>query len=264
MPDRLKIRIAAAVLSVCCASAASAREDLELRMIRIAHGDGASICATAQAALSPDGRMSYDARTSTLVVVDRPEYLPHIEELVASLDVKVPMVRMAVRLTEVTDEFIREAGIHSAQVIFPRGTFAAVLRLLNPGAGAFTRSEMSLTTASGSPAQLQVSREALYGVAAAEYPDASVTYVERRSVGDFLEVLPMANYDNTVTVKIMPRRSSVQGDGTISESAVLTQVTLHGGDTLAIAGIRQERGQDPSARSRRTTILFLTADIIYP
>jgi len=225
MPDRLKIRIAAVVLAVCFASAASAREDLELRMIRIAHGDGASICATAQAALSPDGRISYDARTSTLVVVDRPGYLPHIEELVASLDVKVPTVRMAVRLTEVTDDFLREAGIHSAQIIFPRGSFAAVLRLLNAGAGAFTRSEMSLSTASGSPAQLQVSREALYGVAAAEYQDASLPLVERRSVGDFLEVLPTANYDNTVTVKIMPRRSSVQEGETISESTVLTQVT---------------------------------------
>ncbi|HQO37602.1 MAG TPA: secretin N-terminal domain-containing protein [Candidatus Omnitrophota bacterium] len=263
MYDRLRICVAAGIIAACSVAAAAAADGLELRMIKIARGNGASICSTAQSALSPDGKMSFDSRTSTLVVVDRPDYLPHIEELVASLDVKVPMVRMAVRVTEVTEEFISAAGIRSAQLIFPRGSFSRVQGLIDSRTGASTRSEMTLTAASGAPAQLQVSREALYGTAAVDGPGAAVTYVRRRQTGDFLDVLPVANYDNTVTIKIMPRRSTVDEQGEISESSVLTQVTLHSGDTLAIGGLTTRTEGQKSARSSRRTMMFLTADILY-
>ena len=251
--------IAAAVIVFYTAGAVYGRDDLQLRMIKIAYGNGAAICATARKALSPDGKMTFDEKTDTLAVVDRADYLPHIEELVSTLDIKAPVVEISARIAEVDDAFIRKAGIHSAQTIFPRGSFDIVLGLLNTRTGAFTKSDSTLKTASGFPARLQVSRAALFGAVKADLPGGGTAAVmQKNDTGDFLEVLPLVNSDNTVTVKLRPSQSTVREDGSVSESAVLTQVTLHSGDTLAIGSVGTQR-----SRSQRRTMMFLSAKIIY-
>ena len=250
------------VFAVCAciliAGSGYCRDDLQLRMIKIVNGNGASICATARSALSPDGRMSFDPKTNTLVVADRPEYIPHIEELVNTLDIKVPVVEVEVRITEVNSEFVEKAGIRSSQIIFTQGSFETVRALLNSRTGVFIKSEMTITTASGEPAQIQVSREALFGAAAAGSRASAGVYAERKDAGDFLEVLPFVNPDNTVTVKLRPGSSSVQDDAQPSEISALTQVTLHSQDTLAIG-----RVDTMSDKSQRRTMLFLSARLIY-
>jgi len=227
-------------------------------MIKIVHGNGASICSRVKTALSPDGKISFDERTSTLVVLDRPDYLPHIQELVASLDVKVPMVRMRIKIAEATDEFLKSAGIHSAQVIYPRGSFDGVERLLSAGSGIFTKSEMTLTTPSGSPVQLPLNIATLYPRADGKSEGLSATAVSSNRAGDILVALPLANYDNTMTVKILPSGSGINEE--LNERPVLTQVTLHSGDTLVVTGLRQ---QQTVSGGRRSFLMFLTAEIIY-
>jgi hypothetical protein len=153
---------------------------------------------------------------------------------------------------------MKKAGIRSTQIIFPVGTFGNVLDMFKTRTDSFTRSEMMLKAASGEPAQLQVSREEIFGTATVEYASGStVSYPQRMISGDFLEVLPLVNGDNTVTVKLRPAQASLLDDGPILEKTVLTQVTLHRGDTLALGGV------DTSAQSRmgkedRKTMIFLT------
>jgi type II secretory pathway component GspD/PulD (secretin) len=259
MQYRLKLWCALLGAAMCAlAGDAYGRGNTELRMIKITQGSGASICATAKAALSPDGRMSFDDKTNTLVVADRPDYLPHIEELVRTLDIKIPQVEISVRIAEVTGRFLQEAGINSGQVIFPRDSFTPVRGLLNARTGSSTRSEMTLTTPSGVPAQLQVRREAVFGSAEAkDDPGRKAVAVQKKDAGEFLEILPMANYDNTVTVKVRPSPSRAGSGGGVSESAVLTQVTLHSGDTVAI-GSAAVKGND-----QRKILMFLSARIMY-
>jgi type II secretory pathway component HofQ len=223
------------------------RGNVELRMIKITVGNGRSICATAKAALSPDGKMSFDDKTNTLVVVDRPDYLPHIEELVRTLDIKIPQVEISVRVADVNARFLQAAGIHSGQIIFPRGSLSPVTALLNSRTGAFTRLETTLKTSSGVPVRLQVSRDAIFGI----------SDTEKKTAGDFLEILPMANYDNTVTVKVRPSPSRAEAGAAVSEGEVLTQVTLHSGDTVAI-GNGEAKGSE-----QRKSLMFLSADIMY-
>jgi type II secretory pathway component GspD/PulD (secretin) len=245
------------------AGSACGRGNVELRMIKIVYGNGPSICATAQAALSPDGKMAFDLKTHTLVVFDRPDYLPHIEELVRTLDVRVPQVELSVRIAEVNGLFLKKAGIDSGQVVFSRGSFDVVSGLLNSRTDAFTRSEITLKTLSGAPAQLQVSREEIFGQAEAKDDRGrSIAYIAKKDAGDYLEVLPMANYDNTVTLKLRPSLSRVDERGAVSESAVLTQVTLHSGDMVAIGGV-ETQDRSPESINRRKTMIFLTATIIY-
>lgn len=237
---------------------AAAYEGLVLRMIHISYGNGRSICKTARTALSPEGKMSFDEKTNTLVVLDRPDYLGHIEELVSSLDVRPLEVDILVHIAEVNSNFMKKAGIRSGQIIFPVGTFGIVLDMFNTRTDSFTRSEIMLKSESGEPAQLEVSKDEIFGVATVEYASGStVTYPQRKITGDFLEVLPLVNNDSTVTVKLRPSRANVQDDGSVLESTVLTQVTLHRGDTLALGGV-DTQAQSLMAKESRKTMIFLT------
>jgi type II secretory pathway component GspD/PulD (secretin) len=237
---------------------AGAYDDLVLRMIHISYGNGKSICKTARTALSPEGKMSFDEKTNILVVLERPDYLKHIEELVSAMDVRPSEVYISVLVTEVNAGFMKKAGIRSAQTIFPVGSFGVVLDLLGTRTDSFTRSELMLKAESGEPAQLQVSKEEIYGNATVEYASGStVTYPQRKITGDFLEVLPLVNGDNSVTVKLRPSSVSLQDDGSILESTVLTQVTLHKGDTLALGGV-DTQAQSLMAEESRKTMIFLT------
>ncbi|MFA6384338.1 MAG: secretin N-terminal domain-containing protein [Candidatus Omnitrophota bacterium] len=219
-------------------------DNMELRMIKVVNGNGPYIYATARAALSPDGRMSFDKKNNMLVVFDRPDYLPHIEELVRVLDVKAPRVEISVRIAEVNSQFLKRSGIYSSQLIFPKGSFDAVADLLNTRTDSFTRAKTAINAQNGIPAQLQVKSEEIFSIP-----------------GGFIDVLPMVNSDKTITVKLMPSRSGVEEGESRSESAVLTQVTLHSGDTVAIG--RVELLVNPQGASgRRVPMIFLTVNII--
>lgn len=60
--------------------------------------------------LSERGRVSYDDRTNTLLVVDTPEKVASVRELVAKLDKPVQQVLIESRVVVATDNFARELG----------------------------------------------------------------------------------------------------------------------------------------------------------
>ncbi|MEO8803405.1 MAG: type IV pilus secretin PilQ, partial [Rudaea sp.] len=60
--------------------------------------------------LSPRGQVSYDERTNTLLVVDTPEKVEEIRNLVAELDKPVRQVLIEARVVVATDNFARELG----------------------------------------------------------------------------------------------------------------------------------------------------------
>ncbi len=60
--------------------------------------------------LSPRGRVSYDKRTNTLLVVDTPDKVEEIRKLVAQLDKPVQQVLIESRVVVATDNFARELG----------------------------------------------------------------------------------------------------------------------------------------------------------
>ncbi len=60
--------------------------------------------------LSPRGRVSFDQRTNTLLVVDTPEKVEQIRKLVAELDKPVRQVLIEARVVVATDNFARELG----------------------------------------------------------------------------------------------------------------------------------------------------------
>lgn len=75
-------------------------------------GGGAAGASAANASgfLSERGRVSYDDRTNTLLVVDTPEKVRGIRDLVAKLDKPVQQVLIEARIVVATDNFSRELG----------------------------------------------------------------------------------------------------------------------------------------------------------
>ncbi|MBS0566334.1 MAG: type IV pilus secretin PilQ [Proteobacteria bacterium] len=73
-------------------------------------GGGAGTQANASGFLSERGRVSYDERTNTLLVVDTPEKVRSIRELVVKLDKPVQQVLIEARVVVATDNFSRELG----------------------------------------------------------------------------------------------------------------------------------------------------------
>jgi type IV pilus assembly protein PilQ len=71
---------------------------------------GATAAVVASGFLSQRGRVSADDRTNTLVVIDVPEKVRVIRELVAKLDKPVQQVLIESRIVVATDNFAREIG----------------------------------------------------------------------------------------------------------------------------------------------------------
>ncbi len=71
-------------------------------------GGGANV---SRGFLSPRGSVSFDVRTSTLLLNDTPEKIKQIRELIAVLDKPVQQVLIESRIVVATDDFSRELGV---------------------------------------------------------------------------------------------------------------------------------------------------------
>ncbi len=116
--------------------------DLMTQKSKQAQGGAAAGGAAQQGSgfLSPRGRVSYDERTNTLLVVDTPERVANIRELVAKLDKPVQQVLIESRVVVATDNFERDLGAKFGisggyqtgnNVISTTGTIAGVDQMAN-------------------------------------------------------------------------------------------------------------------------------------
>lgn len=250
-------------------------EDLELKIFQIKHADARSLYNIVIDLKSDQGKISFDLNNNNLIVFDYPENLKRIAEVIEALDEAEKQVTIEVLVAEVTNTFLNDVGITSSQVIIPEGKFNAILHLINTSNQVSIRSKMMVTTLSNRPATLQVSKDEIFGQEVIWYRDGRyISTPIRKPVGNFLEVLPRVNPDQTITVTLRPSVSTFQqGDFPhIQERSILTQVVINNGDTIAIGGVDSRTTQEvqrsffgvPSRRSwqeTRKVMMFLTATI---
>jgi type II secretory pathway component GspD/PulD (secretin) len=248
-----------------------------MRIFKIQHASAESLRPVVESLKSPEGTLSFDRNTNSLIVVDYPVNLQRIADVIESLDVQQKNVRITVVVSDVTQNFLDTIGLHSGQLIIPGPEISAVLGLLKKDTRSSIRSEMSLTTLSNHPARLQVTKEEIFGHSLVRYRsrhhDTTVISVIKQPVGNFLEVLPQANNDGTITITLQPAVSTLQ-NGLPYERTVLTRITINNGDTLVIGGLDSGTTQTSSTTSvfgvpvAKTTageskkvVMFLTATI---
>ena len=94
-------RFILAVLVVVSLLGETAPVGAEVAIIAIDHARVGDILPAARMLLSPDGKLSVDRRTHSLVVVDSPAAIAGIESLVKKLDIPVPQI--TVRVIEYRD-----------------------------------------------------------------------------------------------------------------------------------------------------------------
>ncbi|MCU0287640.1 MAG: hypothetical protein MUF15_14760, partial [Acidobacteria bacterium] len=209
-------------------------------------------------ALSPQGKMDFDEKTNTIVVLEREEYLAHLQELISYLDTTPQLAVISVTAAQVNESFINKAGIRAVQVIFPKGTYSKLQDLLAAGEDSVRKYQLNLKMNSGEPAILLLSKNEIFPSATVESPSGSALSIPGGNQDqEYIEVLPLVNNDDTVTLKLRPAKAGVQTQNPYIEPPVLLQVTVHRGDALTLLGVKtvSELRKDSSARK---TLLFLT------
>jgi type II secretory pathway component GspD/PulD (secretin) len=74
--------------------------------------EGGDIVASIEKVLSPDGTISEDTRTNSLIITDRPSRFPIIEQILARLDVPAPQVLLEVEVLDVSKGAVDKLGVN--------------------------------------------------------------------------------------------------------------------------------------------------------
>ncbi|MCU0650736.1 MAG: hypothetical protein MUC52_00685 [Candidatus Omnitrophica bacterium] len=235
-----------------------AAQPLALRFIKIYHGDGRDILKTATVALSPQGKMTFDEKTNTIVILEREEYLAHLQELIGYLDKTPQLAVISVTAADVNMSFIEKSGIRAVQVIYPRATYSGLQDMLAAGQDSVKKYQLNLQLKSGEPSILLLKKDEIFPSAAVEPAGGSAPSIPGKNEDpEYIEVLPLVNNDDTVTLKLRPAKAGVQSSDPAIEPPVLLQVTMHRGDALTLLGVRTISEFRKDSASRKT-LFFLT------
>ena len=86
-------------------------EDLSLEIIPISYSKAEDLLDQLDSFLSPRGSISIDARTNSLIVKDIEENIVKIRDLVSTLDIPTPQVRIEARIVIVDEGYVKNLGI---------------------------------------------------------------------------------------------------------------------------------------------------------
>jgi len=227
--------------------------------------------------LSKKGKAVYDSHTNSLIVIDTPANLDKIAEVIEEVDVVPKMVNVEVLIVEASREFIKDIGLRGARVVLPGGRFQTILSLLNSRKDAHISSKSMVKTMSNRPARLQVTRDAVIAVARYIYFPSGATFdiPVMEAIGDTLDVLPLVNADNTITLDIRPSMSTLDDSHSPYERSVSTQVVVNNGDTLVLSGLDAQKKEQRSkstflgiplsstkTQESKNLVMFVTAEIV--
>lgn len=230
----------------------------------------------ANSLLSSQGKLSFDRNSGSLIVIDCPENLARIAGVIKELDVREKQVEIKVLVAETSSAILKDIGLTAGQVIIPQGSFSAIVRSLKASKDTQIRNEMTVRTLSDRPAMLQVTKDEITGTEVAILGgDTVITSLITEPIGNFLEVLPRVNNDNTINLIVRPSVSNIDEHGHPSERTILTQALVNNGDTVAIGGAdvqKQETQRNStlfgiplsqrSVTKNRKVAMFLTAKIV--
>ncbi|MEA3489386.1 MAG: secretin N-terminal domain-containing protein [Candidatus Omnitrophota bacterium] len=256
--------------------ASAGSEDLQVEVFKIQHGDAVSIYPAVVHLNSKEGKTTLHSATNSLIVRDYPANLRHIRKVLDRLDNPRKQVEIKLLVVEMTDTLMGEAGLDAGQSVIPPERFDEIFWLLSKSESADIRTQMTVKTLSGEPARTQVAlKEVFPRTIITDKGNIGVNWVDRKPVGNILEVLPRVNNDGSITMILRPAIGEIRKDHSIYERSVITQVVINSGDTIAIGGMdRVERrleqaGVTPlgvsvplrGAEKYRTVIMFVTATV---
>jgi len=253
-------------------SAQSQPSGIEMRIFTIRYSRASDIRDVVEGFLSAAGKVSSEDNTNKLIVMDYPANIAQIENLIDQLDARKDNVEIQVKVCEVSSSFLNELGLSGAQVIISPAQFSGVLSALGRESNSNIKTQMTVRTLSGSPANLGISKDQIYGQVIthhhAGHDHITTSEPLRYRTGSFLEALPTAHSDGTITVDIRPSISRFD-QGAPYEQTVLTKVNVNSGDTIMIGGVESSSQTTTggifsrqSQSSSGSIVMFLTATVV--
>ena len=251
-------------------------EDLVSRLFRLNFQKSDEIATTVSALLSERGRLQPDPGSNSLLVIDIPDRIEKISEILAELDSETRQVEISVQLTFINTRSLRELGIDwssgnlsnpltdtrfdvdvrgGSRVVDPLATvaagtirkgvnFSAVLSALESMNKARTIAKPVITTLNNLQARVLVGERTPLRVVdyAATGPEASGprATVQMVETGVKLQVLPQITENNKVLVQILAENSTAETgpDGVYFKTQeASTRLMLDDGATGVIAGL---------------------------
>ena len=251
-------------------------EDLVSRIFRLNFQKSDEIAGTVSALLSERGKLQPDPASNSILVIDIPDRIEKISEVLAQLDSETRQVEISVQLTFINKRTLRELGIDwntgnltnpltdtrfeagvkggsrvaDAQATLAIGSirkgmnFSAVLNALESMNKARTIAKPVITTLNNLEARVLVGertplRVVDYGSVGPEAtgPRATTQMVE---TGVKLQVLPQITENNKVLVQILAENSTAESgpDGVYFKTQeASTRLMLDDGATGVIAGL---------------------------
>jgi type II secretory pathway component GspD/PulD (secretin) len=254
--------------------ALAAGAGMETRIFKVKSADVQALCGVIEGVKSSEGKVAFDKNTNTIILVDYPASIETVASVINELDVAGEQVEIKVLVIDAEDGFFRDAGIVAGSPVIPQVRFSAFIAAAQASTRAHMRSQMMVRTLSGSGALLAVSRDEIFGETTTYFSDGTaITSPQRQALGDFLEVVPTAHADGTITVLLRPSVSSVTTQGLPQERSMITQVNVHSGDTVALGGLEGAATNSVSensfgfpragnASTKRKVMMFLTATLM--
>ncbi len=275
----LAVREIHGILNVDTIESIRANEELEnlmSRIFRLNFQKAEEIAPTLAALLSDRGKLQADPGSNSLLVIDIPDRIDKVGEVLAELDNETRQVEISVKLTFVNKSSLREMGIDwrttnrnnpltdtrfgvdvasAGNVLSPHTELAvgtvrkgvnitAVLRMLEDQKKARTVANPVITTLNNLPAKVLVGqrtplRVVDYGSLGGANTGARAT-IQMVETGVKLEVTPQITQNNKILVQLLAENSDADNgpDGVFFRTQeASTRLLLDDGATGVIAGL---------------------------
>ncbi len=252
-----------------------AAEGLEVEVFQVISADPESLQSIVRQLLTENGKVSYDARTNSIIVIDTRKNINKIAAVIEKVDARPKQVRIEVIITDLAESFAQQIGLTGPRVRLPGGA-EAIVGLIEKREDSSIRSKSSVTTLSNNPARFQVTSDVMLGAELIVYSGESFVVIPAREpIGNILEVLPRVNNNDTITLYIQPTLTTLEQCANIPFKRTLaTQVVVNSGETIVLGGLdtrKTMRSQTSAAgtpdrgssiEKSGKIVIFLTATIL--
>ena len=238
---------------------------------------GSSLVDTLNTLISPEGRITEDSRTNSLIITDVPEQFARLEEMIKNLDVPIPQVLIEAEIIDVKKSLADQLGMSWSGTLytltlasrdglaFPFNSWhnrdertnidtggitasgtAASLQFLITDTDTKVLARPRILTMSNETAEIKITGNSAVGTITTTDPESGVqnTSAERYDIGVTLKVTPVVSPETgEITMALEPTVSSVEVSslGTSyydpQERSAKTTVCVKSNETVVIGGL---------------------------
>ncbi|MFC1515372.1 secretin N-terminal domain-containing protein [Thermodesulfobacteriota bacterium] len=228
----------------------------DVDVIPVHYRDASEVVPIVETLLSPEGKVTFSARTHSLVVNDTPESLQKIRAFLETFDTPVPQVRIRVVFHE--DELSRDRSASASGsvsgddwkiVVGGNSKDGVEIRADERKTDKQRISEYSVVTASGSPAYIltgvEIPHKQRWIYLCRRYAACKEDTVTYQKIDTGMEILPVV-VGKRVNVKIIPRISdpTYAGGRVVSRfTRAATQLSVPLGEWVTIGGVGRDTNE---------------------